>query len=179
MKTKLLSLVVLLTVVGVSLVVAGVAGAEHPSAGAERPGAGAHPPSTGYAAYLPLITNDCTPKVTAYISVDRPVVRVGEEMTLTGAIVNECSPLVGEPGFTAYPQPSGVLSQTTPMAVGLYAVGIGEYRVLTLTLRAVGKGQVTINAGMSFETVTNDNPPAYYWSGVSAQPIVVRVLPNP
>ena len=65
------------------------------------------------------------------------------------------------------------------MAVGYYAVGIGEYRVLTLTLRAVGKGQVTINAGMSFETVTNDNPPAYYWSGVSAQPIVVRVLPNP
>ena len=172
MKTKLLSLVVLLAVVGASLVIAGVAGAEQPSAGA-------HPPSYGFAAYLPLLTNDCTPKVTAYISVDRPVVRVGEEMTLTGAIVNECSPLVGEPGFTAYPQPSGVLSQTTPMAVGLYAVGIGEYRVLTLTLRAVGKGQVTINAGMSFETVTNDNPPAYYWSSVSAQPIVVRVLPNP
>ena len=164
MKTKL-SLIVLLTIVGVSLVIVGVAGA--------------HQSSGGYATYLPLITSDCTPRVTAYISVDRPVVRVGEEMTLTGAIVNECSPLVGEPGFTARFEPSGVLSSTTAIAVGNYAVPIGEYRELTLTLRAVGKGQVTINAGMSFETVTNDNPPAYYWSGVSAQPIVVRVLPSP
>ena len=165
MKAKI-SVAVLLTFISVSLVTVG--------------GGGAHQSGSSYTVYLPIVTKPfCSPRVTAYTAASRPVVRVGEIVTLTGAIVNECSRLVGEPYFAAYLNPTGILSPTQLGVVGSYAVPIGEYRTLTLTLLAVDTGPVTITSGMNYESLNDYTPPMFYWDTVGAYPIVVRVLPEP
>ena len=79
MKSKF-AVVVMLTAICMSFVVSGVTGARQSN--------------PDFAVYLPLVTKPyCTPRVTAYVSTSDPVVRVGEIMTLTGSIVNECSQL--------------------------------------------------------------------------------------
>ncbi len=158
MKTRL-SIVVVLALAAV-LLVSGSTGAQQ-----------------GYTQYLPLFGNNfCTPKVSAYVSADRPVVRVGETMTVTGAIVNECAPLVGEPYFTIRTDRAGILAPTTPGVDGHYDVPVGAYRTLTLTLSAVGVGSVLITGGMIYETVNDFYPPGLYFAPVAARPIEVRVM---
>jgi hypothetical protein len=109
----------------------------------------------GYNLYLPIV-QPCNKKTSAYISASKPVVRVGEIVTLTGVIVNECSPLVGDLWFTARTAPTGVLASTVLGVEGLYSVPIGEYRELTLTMNAVSPGQVTITAQIEYESVFED-----------------------
>ncbi len=166
MKTKLSLLsVVLLSARAVLLAVSGVGRAQPPGP---------------YTVYVPVVSSECYPKVSAYASAYPPVVRVGEIMTLTGVIVNECSIMVSGPYFyISSADPQGVLSPTVPEVVGDYDVHIGEYRSLTLTLLAVGTGPVTITGWIGFESLSSINPPHFYWDAVSAQPIIVRVLPPP
>ena len=164
MKTKL-SIAMLLTVISLAFIAAGVTGARQSD--------------SGFTVYLPIVRSFCTPKVTAYVSASSPVVRVGEDITLTGAIVNECAQLVGQPGFGVSFEPSGIFSPTMPAVYSNYDIHIGEYRTLTLTLQAVSAGQVTISGGMRYETVNDGTPPGFYWDVVIARPIVVRVLPSP
>jgi hypothetical protein len=165
MKTKLAA-ALLLTAICLLLVTAGT-GTGH-----------AQPPQPTYAAYLPLVARPCITKTSAYASASSPLIHVGDMLTVTGVIVNECSRLVGQPYFSVYPSPQGILSRTELGVTGYYAVPIGEYRELTLTLQAVGTGQVTIASGMLYETLNDDVPPGYYWDSVAASPIVVRVMPN-
>ncbi len=164
MKTRL-SIAVLLTVIGVLLVV-GVTGARQSN--------------PGYTVYLPIVAKPpCSPKVTAYVSASKPVVRVVEFVTLTGAIVNECAALVGLPEFYALTEPQGILSPTALADIGYYSVPIGAYRELTLTLLAVGSGPAAVTATIYFEALNDYTPPMFYWDFVQSDPIVVRVLPSP
>ncbi len=136
-----------------------------------------------YAVYLPLVARNwpCLPKgTTAYVATSKPVVRVGEILTVTGALVNECNPLVGEPFFAVYAEPSGILSPSVATLYGFPpSVPIGGYEEVTFTLQAVGTGVVTVTVGVNYETLNNGNPPGFYFDSVGSSPTVVRVLPNP
>jgi hypothetical protein len=120
----------------------------------------------------------CEPRVRAYVLASKPVVRVGEIVTLTGAIMNECARLVWEPYFSARTEPHGILSPAVVGVVGYYSVPIREFRELALTLLAVGTGPVTITSWMIYEALNDYDPPMYHWDFVAADPIVVRVFPN-
>lgn len=101
-------------------------------------------------------------------------------MTVTGALVNECNPLVGEPAFYVFAEPSGILSPSLTMHYGFPpSIPIGGYEEVTFTLRAVGTGVVTTTVTVNYETMNNGNPPGFYFDIVESSPTVVRVLPNP
>ncbi|HTP10201.1 MAG TPA: hypothetical protein VMP08_18235 [Anaerolineae bacterium] len=131
--------------------------------------------------YLPLITRNwpCVPKgTTAYGAVSDPVVHVGEIITVTVALVNDCNQWVGEPYFGARADPPDMLSPWHAERYGpITLLAIGQYEEITLTLQAVTPGVVTILGGASYETLNNQNPPAYYFDSVGFNPIVVRILP--
>ncbi len=137
-----------------------------------------------YTVYLPLAARywPCVPKgTTAYVATSKPVVLVGEIMTVTGAIVNECNPLVGEPAFYVFAKPSGILSPSLAMRYGFPPeVHIGEYEEITFTLQAVGTGVVTVTVTVNYETLNyNMVPPSFYFDIVESSPTVVRVLSTP
>jgi hypothetical protein len=101
-------------------------------------------------------------------------------MTVTAAIVNECNPLVGEPFFAVYAEPSGILSPSGTTRYGYPpSVPIGGYEEVTFTLRAVGTGVATVTVGVSYETLNyNMVPPSFYFDSIGSSPTVVRILPN-
>lgn len=176
MKTKLIA-TVLLSVVGLLLVLGGTTHAQPPDE--RRP---IHQHIISSTVYLPIVAKPpCTPtKATAYIAVNKPVVRVGEILTATSAIVNECSLLVGIPYYAIHVEPPGILSPTVQGIVGYYAVPIGEYREVEIALLAVGTGPVTVTTRINYESVNEDYyPPPFYWVSVGSSPTVVRVLPAP
>jgi hypothetical protein len=136
-----------------------------------------------YMVYLPIVARNspCVPKgTTAYVATSKPVVRVGEIITVTGALVNECNPLVGEPFFGVLAEPSGILSPTHAERYSWPPeIHVGEYEEVTFTLQAVGSGVVTVTSGALYETTYNCNPPGFCYNNAVSSPTVVRVLPNP
>ena len=164
MKTRL-SIVVLLTVIVLLIVVGNVSG--QVSIVARRL-------SDGYTAYLPLVAKPpCTThQVAAYLSASRPVITVGESITVTGAAVSDGCPLVGESPFYFDSSPTGILQPT------LRIIGFGQsapaspYREASATFTSIGTGPVTFTLMASAKT--SDLP----YNFVYSSPIVVRVLPS-
>jgi hypothetical protein len=175
MKPKLIA-AVLLSVVGLLLILGGTSYAQ--SFDDHQP---SHQSTISTTVYLPLVARNwpCVPKgTTAFVATSKPVVRVGEILTVTGALVNECNPLVGEPAFYVFAEPSGILSPSLTMHYGFPpSIPIGEYEEVTFTLRAVGSGVVTVTIGVSYETLNNGNPPSFYFDSIGSSPTAIRVLP--
>lgn len=163
MKTKL-TITTLLTVICLLLVAGGVTHAQ--------------PPGTGYTVYLPIVAKPpCTytypPK--AYVSVNKPVVRVSETVTVTGALYNECTPL-GNPEYHMFARPEGILSPSLAITHVLPPfVAYGSYQEFTFTVQAVGEGEVNVIANAVFEVTIS--PTQAFVSGVDSRPAVMRVLP--
>jgi hypothetical protein len=165
MKTKL-SVVLFLTAICVLLITAGT-GTSH-----------AQPPQLTPQAYLPIISVPCLRETSAYMTANAPLIHVGETLTVTGAIVNECSRMVGQPYFGVWTQPTEILTPTWVLDVTHTSVGPGHYLMFTVTLQAISTGSVTLAGGVGYETLNDDVPPGYYWNSVAANSIVVRVMPD-
>jgi hypothetical protein len=164
MKTKL-AVAMLLTAIGLLLVAAGIGHAQ--------------PPQLNYTVYLPLIVRHCATKPSAYMSTNTPLIHVGETLTVTGAIFNECTTLVGQPDFGVHHKPTGILTPNVASETILTSVGIGQHLMFTVTLRAVSTGPVTLTGGVRYETLNEHfDPPPFYWDSAPAQPLVIRVVPN-
>ncbi len=140
----------------------------------------ARPSDLGNNVYLPIVAKPpCLPAgPTAYVSTSDPVVRVGETLTVVGALVNDCA-WVGEPLFGVGAYPSGVLSLTGQFDFRYPSVPKGEYRQATFTLQAVNPGVVTVTTAMNYETPADGDPPQWKFVNVWSGPAVVRVLPQP
>jgi hypothetical protein len=162
MKTKLIA-TILLTAVCLLLVAGGVTHAQ--------------PPGTGYTVYLPIVAKPPCVRTPAsiYIAVSDPIVRVGESVTVTGALFNECA-IVGEPYYILFAEPEGILDPSRVMSVPLPSgIGIGMYQEFTFTVKAVEPGAVSIRVGSSYETRVPPN--WWYWENVISSYSVIRVLP--
>ena len=72
-----------------------------------------------YKVYLPFVSKPpCTyVHPTAYVAVSKPVVRVGEIVTATGALVNICAP-IGRPFYSMGTQQTDILSPLTHLCRG-------------------------------------------------------------
>jgi hypothetical protein len=136
-----------------------------------------------YKVYLPLVAKPpCVPtKPTVYIAISDPIVRVGEIVTATGAIVNDCTSLVGHPWFGVATNPTGILSVTSPLTNYLQVgVPIGGYVEDQITMLATGSGVVTMTMWVNYETVDDTRfPPWFYYDNAGSSPTAIRVLPNP
>jgi hypothetical protein len=131
-----------------------------------------------YKVYLPFISKPpCTytyPPI-AYVVVSNPVVRVGEIVTVTGALYNECTPL-GNPEYHMFAQPEGILSPSLAITHVLPPfVAYGSYQEFTFAVQAVGEGEVNVVANAVFEVTIS--PTRAFVSGVDSRPAVMRVLP--
>lgn len=164
MKAKL-AIALVLTFVCLLLVAAGVSTAQR---------ADPHEASLGYSVYLPIVAKPPCIYVhpTAYLAVSKPVVRVGEIVTATGALVNICAP-VGRPFYSMGTQQTGILSPSHIFAGGVPpTVLYDSYQEVTLTMRATAAGIATITLGVSWETEI----PGHQDHAVSS-PSVMHVLP--
>jgi len=89
-----------------------------------------------YKIYLPIVSKPhCiyTYPPIAYVAVSKPVVRVGEIVTVTGALYNECTP-VGNPEYHMFAQPEGILSPSFAVThVRPPFVAYGSYQEFTFT----------------------------------------------
>ena len=127
-----------------------------------------------YKGYLPFVARPpCTyVHPTAYVAVSKPVVRVGEIVTATGALVNICAP-VGRPFYSMGTQQTDILSPSHIFVEGLPpTVLYNSYQEVTLTMRATAAGAATITLGVSWETEI----PGHQDHAVSS-PSVMHVLP--
>jgi hypothetical protein len=167
MKTKL-AITLVLTVACLFPIITGVSTAQQ-----DDP----NKASLDYTVYLPLISKPPCVRTPAsvYIAVSDPIVKVGELVTVTGALFNECA-YVGEPYYILYTEPEDILYPSKVMSFPLPSgVGIGMYQEITFTVQAVGTGVVGIRVGASYETYVPPNP--YYWENVISSYSVIRVLP--
>lgn len=174
MKTKLF-VTVLLSAIGLLLVVGGASRAQ-PLDDQQM----IHPSTISNTVYLPIVQQPpCTyiPHAAIYASVNKPVVNVGEIVTFTGGLVNDCTS-VGHPYYGMLTRQEGILSPTHVEAYG-YPPGIryGSSQMITFTTQAVGTGVVTVTVGVLYETFNPARPYVYYYDIVAASPIVMRVLP--
>jgi hypothetical protein len=135
-----------------------------------------------YKVYLPLVAKPpCTYifRPGMYASVNKPVVRVGEIVTFTGVLVNDCTP-VDKPQYALIANPERILSPSLIITIGYPLVVVyGSTQEVTFTAQATGTGVVTVSVGVSFESYPPDKPypPWYFWNSATAAPIVMRVLP--
>jgi hypothetical protein len=165
MKTKL-AVVLSLTVLLLLLVTAGT-GTSH-----------AQPPQLTPQAYLPIISVPCLRETSAYMTASAPLIHVGDTLTVTGAIVNECAQLVGAPVFVVYPQLAGVLTPNVVDDSKGGSVGAGQYLTFTMTLQAIGAGDVTLKGSATFENVNfHDGQWWFYWDSTPAVFLTIRVVP--
>jgi hypothetical protein len=172
MKTKLIA-TILLTVIGLLLVLGSTSYAQ--PLDDRQP---IQQQTISNTVYLPLIVKPCLAKASAYMTASDPLIHVGDTLTVTGAIVNECARQMNKPSLIVEVQSTGIL---TPSIVGYYtfdSLGNGQYRTFTVTLQAVSPGEVTLEGAVIFEDINDYNPPMEYWDVAHAQPIVVRVMPN-
>jgi hypothetical protein len=124
--------------------------------------------------YLPLVVNPPCSYVhpTAYVAVSKPVVRVGEIVTATGALVNICAP-VGRPFYSMGTMQTNILSPSNIFAEGIPpTVLYNSYQEVTLTMQATAAGVATITLGVIWETEI----PGHQDHAVSS-PAVMHVLP--
>jgi hypothetical protein len=167
MKTKL-AIALLLAAVCLLLVTAGT-GIGH-----------AQPPQLTPQAYLPMILKPCPlyGSAAAYMTADRPIAKVGEIVTMTGALVNECGIMLS-PGFELIPSPTGVLTPDFAVAGDLgYSDYIlpGSYRTFTMTFRATTPGAVTLTGDGFYYTIII--PRQEILIGVPITSLTIRVVPN-
>jgi hypothetical protein len=154
-----------LAVVGLLLVTAGVGTAQQ-----DNP----NEADLDYSVYLPIVAKlPCIyVRPTAYVAMSKPVVRVGEIVTATGALVNICAP-VGRPFYSMGTQQTDILSPSHIFAEGVPpTVLYNSYQEVTLTMRATAAGIATITLGVSWETEI----PGHQDHAVSS-PSVMHVLP--
>jgi hypothetical protein len=169
MKTKF-AIALVLAVVCLLLVAAGVSTAQPKDP---------NKTNLDYKVYLPLVSKPpCTYKPPAvYGSVSKPVVRVSEIVTVTGALVNNCAE-VGKPLYYLNVQPEGMLYPSYATIEGYPRfVSVGSYQEFTFTVQAVGTGVVTVSVAANYETVHPDHPYLWLWESVGSTPSVMRVLP--
>lgn len=127
-----------------------------------------------YKVYLPIVAKPpCTyVHPTVYVAVSKPVVRVGEILTTTGALVNMCAP-IGRPFYSMGTQQTNILSPSHIFVEGVPpTVLYNSYQEVTLTMRATAAGVATITLGVSWETEI----PGHRDHAVSS-PAVMHVLP--
>ena len=124
--------------------------------------------------YLPIVAKppcDSTGPTAAYISTNRPVVKVGEMVTVTGAIVSDGCPFEGSPVFYIYSNPAGIL-QPTLVAGSFDPIQTRTYRETYGWFHAMSTGPVTftmlINARLTGST--------HQW--IESSPVMIRVLPS-
>jgi hypothetical protein len=126
---------------------------------------------------LPIIRVPCLRETSAYMTASAPLIHVGDTLTVTGAIVNECSQLVHYPRLFVNVLSPGILAPINAHSDALDdQVVEGQYHTFTVTLQAIGPGEVTLDGGFGYETIKD--PPWEYWASVSTKPITIRVVPN-
>jgi hypothetical protein len=167
MKTRL-SVVLLLTAICVLLITAGT-GTGH-----------AQPPQLTPQAYLPIISVPCLRETSAYMTASAPLIHVGDTLTITIVVVNECAQTVSKPGPLVWGQPTGILFPES--ANGNYdpqlVIGAGGFHSFTATLQAIQPGEVTLLGGASFENVMLiDGEWSFYWDATPAALLPIRVVP--
>jgi hypothetical protein len=173
MKTKLIA-TVLLSVVGLMLVLGGTSYAQ--SFDNHQP---IHQSTISNTVYLPFIAKPpCTfvPQVEMYASVNKPVVKVGEIVTFTGIIVNDCT-YMGLPHFYMRAQPSGILLPSSIWIESPTSFLIGWNPTITFTAQAVEIGVVTVTVGTTYIAFDPDDSSHVLFPNVAAPPVVMRVLP--
>ena len=164
MRTKF-AIALVLTVVCLLLVAAGVSTAQQ-----DNP----NEADLDYSVYLPSVAKPPCIYVhpTAYVAVSKPVVRIGEIVTATGALVNICAP-VGRPFYSMGTQQTDILSPSHIFAEGVPPTVLNNsYQEVTLTMRATAAGIATITLGVIWETEI----PGHQDHAVSS-PSVMHVLP--
>lgn len=170
MKTKLTA-ILLLAIICLSLVVSGIS----------SPQPVAHAQVTGdYKVYLPVVAKPpCTyVRATAYVAVNRPIMRVGDLVTVAGALMNDCT-LIGQPRYHLGTQPEGLLFPSY-IITDIYPTSIdyGAYQEFTFTVQAIQAGVVSITVAASYETRLPDWPPGMWtWDAAVSGPAVIRILP--
>lgn len=172
MKTKLIT-TVLLTIIGLVLVLGGVTHAQ--SLNDHQP---IHQQTISNTVYLPFVSRPpCTPNLPAvFIATSQPLVHVGEFLTVTGAIVNDCT-IIGQPHYYLDASPEGLLDPSH-ITTDTYPTSIdfGAYQEFTFTVQAVNPGVVTVTTAVRYETQV-PNPPYWHWVNAWSNPAIVRVLP--
>jgi len=139
-----------------------------------------HKANLDYKIYLPIVAKPpCTwvhPE--AYIAVNRPIVKIGDWVTVTGVIISDCA-IVGNPDGRLHTTPEGLLSPSNIIANPFGgSLNYGAYREFTFTVQAVQAGIVSIVVGSSYETQYPDRPPWEWWWGYAeSSPAVIRILP--
>ncbi len=139
-----------------------------------------HKASLDYTVYLPIVSQRSryTMKPSVYIVVSDPVVRVGQVVTATGAIVNECDGPVGKPWFQLTSDPTGILSVTSPTSELMLGVPPWGYVEDQITMLATAPGAVTMTMWVRYETHDPGiDPPIFYYAWVKSSPTAIRVLP--
>jgi hypothetical protein len=166
MKTKLIA-TVLLSVIGLLLVVGGTTHAQSPD--------------DNYTVYLPFVSKpDCTYTVTsaqaslaAYVVASSPVVRIGDIVTVTGAIVNDGCRAIGRPYIGVALSPLGILSPTVEHRDPYDSVPGFGYELVQVPMLATGTGPVAMTLQMVYE------PGPALIGVVRSDPTIIRVLSNP
>jgi hypothetical protein len=162
MRTKLATALVL-TAVCLLLVVTGVSTAQQGN--------------PNYKVYLPFVSNPpctiTTTIATAYLVASSPVVRTGDIVTATGAIVNDGCRAIGRPyiGVQTDPPP-GILEQILPHPKPWDDVPPFGHELVQIPMLATDIGPVTMTLQMVYE------PGPALIGVIRSEPTVIRVLPN-
>lgn len=131
-------------------------------------------PRDSYTVYLPVVSKPCQPEASVYATINTPVAKVGDTLTVTGYLINECARLVGEPELSVSSIPRGMVS---PLNYSKFygVIPVGAYRSFTVTLQAIGPGQTSLDSAFVYEGSAIEG--SYYWQTFFADPITVRILP--
>ena len=134
-----------------------------------------------YLVYLPFVSKPtCSYTVTstqaslsAYVVASSPVVRLGDIITATGAIVNDGCRGIYRPYIGIGVNPPGILSPTVTHPEPWDPVPPFGYELVQIPMLATGIGQGTMTVQMVYE------PGPALIGVVRSAPTVIRVLPNP
>jgi len=170
MKTKLIA-TILFTVVGLMLVLGGTSYAQ--SFDDRQP---IHQQTISNTVYLPLVSKPpCTwVQPTAYVAVSQPVVKVGDWVTITGALFNECH-YVGEPDSRLETTPEGLLYPSRIITGFTNWLSDGTYKTFTFTAQAVQPGVVSIVVSSMYEVHYPSG--GAWWESSQSDPAVIRIVP--
>ena len=134
-----------------------------------------------YQMYLPLVSNppclytvtSTQASLTAYLVASSPVVRIGEIVTATGAIINDGCRAIYRSYIGIGTDPPGILSPTIDQRDPYDPVPAFGYELVQVPMLATGTGPVTMTLQMVYE------PGPALIGYVHSDPTVIRVLPNP
>jgi hypothetical protein len=133
-----------------------------------------------YKIYLPIVVKPpCTwVHPTVYVAVNNPIMRVGDYLTVTGALMNDCA-IIEHPDYQLEASPEDLI-QPSRIVTNAFSqfIDYGTYAPFTFTVQAISAGEVTITLASTFIEHDPSRPPWYpgWWSG-EYRSIVVRILP--